>query len=73
MKEVYREYFASLDGAKAARNKKQEELLQQPYYFDCSVWDCTDPWAMENKDHWVNGEFLRYSVIACVWEDQKVR
>lgn len=67
MKEVFREYYPTLNEAREVRNKKSDELLKQPFYFDCSVWQDGDSRVFKN------GEWCGYVVIACLWENFKVR
>ena len=68
METVFEKYFENLDDARAAARAKAEELKKQyKCYFDCSVWDAHE------DNHFENGRWYRWIVIAAISPDFIVR
>ena len=64
METIFEKYYENLDDARAAAAAKRAELKKQyKCYFDCSVWDA---WK---DNHFENGRWYRWIVIACIWPD----
>lgn len=62
MKTILKKYFADLDEAKKFSNEKGREMAGAGYdHWNCCVWDAYD------DNHWENGQWCRYCVIADVW------
>lgn len=63
MKTLFEKYFADLDAAKAFANEQNDILSKKDYeHFICAVWDA------HNDCHFENGKYMRWCVIADVWD-----